>query len=63
MFFYGTVYAESEALEPPEVRDDSKRGNPEDRPFHVFRQITVGEEEIVKEVREHDHGEVERRQL
>ena len=59
----GAVDAEGDALEPPEAGEDGEHACTEDDALRAVREAAGGEDEVVEEVREHEHREVECREL
>lgn len=59
----GSVDAEGGTTEPPEGEHDGGDAHPEDDPFRLLGELACCEDEVVEYVREHQHGEVERREL
>ena len=60
---YGAVDPECDALEPPEGAHDGEHADAEDDPFCAEGETARGEDEVVEEMREHQDGEVECREL
>ena len=63
MLVDGAVDAECDALEPPEGGQDDECGDSERDLLCALREAARGEDEVVEEVREHEHREVECREL
>lgn len=59
----GPVDAEGGAAEPPEGEHDGGDAHPEDDPFRLLGELACCEDEVVEYMREHQHSEVERREL
>jgi len=52
-----------DTAEPPKVGDDRECDEGEDDSLCALREAPCGENKVVKHVRGHQHGEVERREL
>jgi hypothetical protein len=52
-----------DTAEPPEVGDDRERDNEEEDILGTLREAPSGEDEVVEQVRGHQDGKVERREL
>lgn len=63
MVFDRALYTECQTLEPPKVSDDSNSGDSKDDPFGAFSESAVRQEEMIDEVRKHNHCKVESGQL
>ncbi len=63
MFGYRPIHTKSDSPKPPERQEYRRRADPKSDPFCFCRQTTRREDKVIKEMREHQHGEVERRKL
>ena len=59
----GAVDTERDALEPPEAGDDDEDAYTKDDLFCAVGEAAGGEDEVVEEMREHQDGEVQGREL
>lgn len=59
----GPIDAPRDAAEPPEGGDDDEADDAEDDLFCAVGETAGGEDEVVREVREHEHREVQGREL
>ena len=55
MLVYGALDTERDTLEPPEAGEDGKHACAKDDALRAVREAASGEDEVVEEVREHEH--------
>lgn len=63
MLFYRPINSKGETSEPPEIAHDRNCCNTKYYPLVTLSKTSVGKEEVVEKVGEHNNGEVQRREL
>lgn len=59
MLSYRSENTKRDVLEPPEGEDQDEGKNSEDNGFRFCGQVSRGEDEVVEDMWEHEHREVE----